>query len=46
METKNIDKFLDYNTTYNRKNNPQNPVNFNDYSTQNTYGRTSELTGF
>jgi hypothetical protein len=46
METKNIDKFLDYNTTYNRKNNPQNSANFNDYSTQNTYGRTSELNSY
>jgi hypothetical protein len=46
METKNIDKFLDYNTTYNKKNNPQNSANFNDYSTQNTYGRTSELNSY
>jgi hypothetical protein len=46
METKNIDKFLNYNTSLNKSNiNPQNN-NFKDYSSQNTYSRNSELNSF
>jgi hypothetical protein len=46
MENKNIDKFLDYNTSFNKQNSTASSKYFNDFSSLNTYSRRSELNSF
>jgi hypothetical protein len=46
MENKNIDKFLDYNTSFNKQNSTTSSKYFNDFSSLNTYSRRSELNSF
>jgi hypothetical protein len=43
MENKNINKFLDYNTSFNDKNVNKTSTSYNDFSNLNTYSRNSEL---
>jgi hypothetical protein len=46
MENKNIEKFLNYNTSFNNLNSDKRNSNFNDFSKSNTHSRNSELTLF
>jgi len=46
MENKNIDKFLEYNTSFNKQNSNKSSKYFNDFSSSNTYSRHSELNSF
>lgn len=46
MEMKNIDKFLDYNTTFNKNNSNTLSSDFNDFSAKGTYTRSTELNSY
>jgi hypothetical protein len=43
MENKNIDKFLDYNTSLSKNSLDNKNLNYNDFSSLNTHSRNSEL---